>query len=279
MPRQQLIKLRTGSGAPAAVDFQTSEPAWDGTNKRLYVKAADGAMALVGSNASDLGTGTVPAARLPAATTSVQGAMSATDKTKLDGIASGATANSSDATLLNRANHTGTQAASTITGLAAVATSGSASDLGTGTLPAARLPLTGIRFDQVGLGTAAVSGWDLAIADSLVQRRVTVTASSGTFTLDVQAANEFVTNAAINGTTTINLSNLANIPSGYVWRGVLRFAYTSGTVSWFTGNSGYTVKWDGGIAPTLTAGETESIVIEVVGGASTIEVAALRGRA
>lgn len=138
---------------------------------------------------------------------------------------------------------------------------------------------TNIRFDQVGIGTAAVSGWDLVIADSLVQRRVTVTASSGTFTLDVQAANEFVTNAAINGTTTINLSNLANIPSGYVWRGVLRFAYTSGTVSWFTGNSGYTVKWDGGIAPTLTAGETESIVIEVVGGASTIEVAALRGRA
>ncbi len=35
-------------------------------------------------------------------------------KTKLDGIASGATANSADATLLNRANHTGTQAAATI---------------------------------------------------------------------------------------------------------------------------------------------------------------------
>jgi len=37
-------------------------------------------------------------------------------RTKLDGIASGATANSSDATLLARANHTGTQAFSTITG-------------------------------------------------------------------------------------------------------------------------------------------------------------------
>jgi hypothetical protein len=36
-------------------------------------------------------------------------------KTKLDGIATGATANSSDATLLARANHTGTQAWSTIT--------------------------------------------------------------------------------------------------------------------------------------------------------------------
>lgn len=50
-------------------------------------------------------------------------------KTKLDGIATGATANSADATLLARANHTGTQAASTITGLATVATSGAYADL------------------------------------------------------------------------------------------------------------------------------------------------------
>lgn len=42
------------------------------------------------------------------------GFMTGADKTKLDGIAAGATANSSDATLLARANHTGTQAASTI---------------------------------------------------------------------------------------------------------------------------------------------------------------------
>ena len=35
------------------------------------------------------------------------GFMSGADKTKLDGIATGATANSTDATLLNRANHTG----------------------------------------------------------------------------------------------------------------------------------------------------------------------------
>lgn len=42
------------------------------------------------------------------------GFMTGSDKTKLDGIASGATANSSDATLLARANHTGTQAPATI---------------------------------------------------------------------------------------------------------------------------------------------------------------------
>jgi hypothetical protein len=44
----------------------------------------------------------------------VNGRTIATDGSKLDGIAAGATANSSDATLLARANHTGTQLAATI---------------------------------------------------------------------------------------------------------------------------------------------------------------------
>lgn len=42
---------------------------------------------------------------------------STAEKAKLAGIAAGATANSSDATLLARANHTGTQAISTVAGL------------------------------------------------------------------------------------------------------------------------------------------------------------------
>ncbi len=87
---------------------------------------------------------------LNVATTGLKGLMSSTDKTKLDGIATGATANSSDATLLNRANHTGTQAAATITGLATVATSGSAADLA-GNLPVARL--------NGGTGATATTFW------------------------------------------------------------------------------------------------------------------------
>lgn len=80
------------------------------------------------ASASDLTSGTLPAAQFSdtshgsrgggllhaAVTTGAAGFMSASDKTKLDGIASGATANSSDATLLNRANHTGTQLSTTI---------------------------------------------------------------------------------------------------------------------------------------------------------------------
>lgn len=51
---------------------------------------------------------------ISAATTLAAGSMSALDKAKLDGVATGATANSSDAFLLARGNHTGTQTAATI---------------------------------------------------------------------------------------------------------------------------------------------------------------------
>ena len=53
-------------------------------------------------------------ASIPAATTSAWGAMTDEDKTKLEGIATAATANDTDANLKDRANHTGTQTASTI---------------------------------------------------------------------------------------------------------------------------------------------------------------------
>lgn len=59
-------------------------------------------------------TGTQVTALLNDATGSLPGRMTAAQFTKLAGIATGATANSSDATLLNRANHTGTQSADTL---------------------------------------------------------------------------------------------------------------------------------------------------------------------
>jgi hypothetical protein len=62
---------------------------------------------------SSTGTGTT----LPAATTLLAGLQSAADKTKLDGVATGATANATDAALRDRATHTGTQAQSTVTNL------------------------------------------------------------------------------------------------------------------------------------------------------------------
>ena len=66
---------------------------------------------------------------VPAAISGTTASFTTAQETKLAGIATGATANATDAALRDRATHTGTQAAGTITGLAAVATSGAYGDL------------------------------------------------------------------------------------------------------------------------------------------------------
>lgn len=71
-----------------------------------------------------------------------------------------------------RANHTGTQAATTITGLAAVATSGSASDITTGTLPSSVLPPLAINetftaADQAAMLALTAQRGDMAIRTDL----------------------------------------------------------------------------------------------------------------
>lgn len=85
---------------------------------------------------ADLATSTI-LGRATAGTGSPEALTAAQVRTILN-VANGATANAADAVLLSRANHTGTQPASSVTGLAAVATSGSAADLTAGTLPAGR---------------------------------------------------------------------------------------------------------------------------------------------
>jgi hypothetical protein len=87
-------------------------------------------------------------------------ALSAAQVRTVLNVADGATANATDAALRDRATHTGTQGAATITGLAAVATSGSASDLDAGTLPAAR-------FDDTGHGSRAGGGLHAAATTSV----------------------------------------------------------------------------------------------------------------
>lgn len=52
MPRDNKIVIRTGSGVPSPGDFDTSEPGFDSTAGKLYLKTAGGVMAEIGAGAA-----------------------------------------------------------------------------------------------------------------------------------------------------------------------------------------------------------------------------------
>lgn len=133
-----LNKPTLGTAAShAATDFATS--AQGGKADTAVQPGSLASVATSGAYGDLSGTPAIPDA-LTDLDTTVTGAQLNADHSKLAGIAAGATANDTDANLRNRANHTGTQAASTITGLAAVATSGSYNDLGNKpSIPAAQV--------------------------------------------------------------------------------------------------------------------------------------------
>ena len=79
------------------------------------------ARSTTGAGAVEDVSGTQATALLDVATVSLKGLMAPADFTKLIGVAAGATANSADATLLARANHTGMQLAATISDFASAA--------------------------------------------------------------------------------------------------------------------------------------------------------------
>lgn len=96
--------LKKVSGTDYDYSWQADATGAGATNLTYTASATQGVVV------SDTGTD----ATIPAADGTNAGLMVPAQVTKLAGIAAGATANSADATLLNRANHTGTQAASTI---------------------------------------------------------------------------------------------------------------------------------------------------------------------
>jgi Protein of unknown function (DUF2793) len=140
--RSNGVTVVVGGGGGGVTDGDKGDVTVSGTGAVWTIDAGVVTLAKM----ADLATSTI----LGRATagTGVPEALTAAQVRTLINVANGATANAADATLLARANHTGTQAAATITGLASIATSGSASDLGAGTLPAAR-------FDDTAHGSRA----------------------------------------------------------------------------------------------------------------------------
>jgi hypothetical protein len=122
------------------------------------------------------------------------------EQSKLAGIASGATANSSDATLLARANHTGTQSVSTITGLGTLATqNGTFSGTSSGTNTGDQSSIVGITGTKAQFNTAVTDG-DLQFVGDAPTAHTHVAAN----------ITDFDTAVAANSAVTANTAKVTN---------------------------------------------------------------------
>jgi len=139
MARVLTKKSTVAAKVPLATDLEIGELAVNTADAKLYTKHSDSTIKQLGiatndsrlTDAREWTASTVTQAEAEAGTATTRRAWTAQRvfqaitawwaasamKTKLDGIAAGATANATDAQLRDRATHTGNQAISTVTGL------------------------------------------------------------------------------------------------------------------------------------------------------------------
>ena len=169
------------------------------------------------------------------------------EKTKLGGIASGATANSSDAFLKNRANHTGTQAIETIEGLDSV--------LGTKVSDAPSDGKTYGRKDAAWAEAVTPAGTQTLTNKTLTGYTETVYNLTGTV---IAVANGSIQTKTLSANTTFTES-LADGQSVILGITAGAFSITWPSVTW-------TKVGGSGVAPTLTSSGVNWIILWQVGG-------------
>lgn len=143
------------------------------------------------------------------------------------------------------------------------------------------------QFTGVGLGVAPRTGYAAALGSGVLPRAQIVTVAGSTYTCDIRAANRFMLSAAIAGNTTIAFSNVSDlaVADGFAEYVEVQvdFRYTSGVIT--IQASGFATTWDNNIAATPTAGEIETLIVQITPAVTgtpfstaTVYVAPMRGR-
>ena len=190
-------------------------------------------------------------------------AYTATEQTKLAGVATGATANSTDAILLARGNHTGTQVATTISDFQATVSANTAVTANTNKVSNATH--TGDATGATTLTVGGINGTQLStLATGILKNTTTTGVPSIAVAADFPVLNQSTTgnastatlatssNALASATTTIAVNASAAPTSGQV------LTASSGTAAaWVTpaggGGGGTTAMQDEGVALTQRA--------------------------
>ncbi len=226
------------------------------TATNAAITAADSVLAALGKLQKQITDhfGSGGAAHANAANGGAAGFMTGSDKAKLDGIAVGATANSSDAALIARSNHTGFQAISTVTGLQ-------------GALDGKSPSGHGHAISDVAALQAALDAKAPTSTPTITGLRETKAAMAAN-NIDLATGNVFT--KTITGAATLTVSNVP--ATGTVATFILKLTNGgSATVTWFSG-----VKWPGGTAPALTAAGRDNLYFETDDGGTTWDGSFLR---
>jgi len=259
-----------GGGGGGVSDGDKGDVTVSGSGANWTIDA--GAVSL--SKMADLATSTI-LGRVTAGT-GLPEALTAAQVRSILNVADGATANAADAFLLDRTNHTGTQAAATITGLAAVATSGSASDLGTGTLPISRIADGAVTLAKLAsIASASILGNNTGgaaapIALTAAQVKTLLAIAAG----DVSGLAAVATSGSASdlGTGTLPIARIAD---GAVTLAKQADMATASVVYRKTAGTGVpevqtlaTLKTDLGLSGTNTGDQTITLTGEVTGSGS-----------
>jgi hypothetical protein len=197
-------------GALTAGTNVTLTPSGTGATRSVQISATaggGGVSTVTGTAPIVSSGGGSPAISINPASGSAPGSMSLADFNKLAGIANGATANSPDATLLARANHTGSQAASTISDFTASSRAQVEGTLTAGTnvtlTPTGSGATRSIAISATagGGGVAVVTGTAPIVSSGGGSPAISITAATGSVPGSMSAA-DFTKLAAITGTNT-----------------------------------------------------------------------------